>query len=287
MGNSFKEVHYESLSRYPLLAGVSQTSFKKNTIKTYQSILSKLTTQFGERDLNSLTPEEILTFLTQINHDTKQATKRTRYSQLTSLFNFIIQNLDHDFRSPCDTPMLKKFYRSPGLIRWTILEKEVVDEVIFWTIKPRNRLMLELMARGGMRISEVLQLTPNDIEDRKLVLRNPKSGKERETVFIPQKVADRLKEYIVSKGIGSDKRIFPISYTAGRRVVNKAGKVVGIHLRPHDLRRHAATYASRSGVPIEIVSKVILRHANLSTTQRYLGTVSDVEAMRWIDNLYG
>jgi integrase len=100
-------------------------------------------------------------------------------------------------------------------------------------------------------------------------------------------VADRLKEYINAKAIGSDRRIFPISYTAGRRVVNKAGNVVGIHLRPHDLRRHAATYASRSGVPIEIVSKVILRHANLSTTQRYLWTVSDVEAMRWIDNLYG
>jgi integrase len=183
--------------------------------------------------------------------------------------------------------MLKKFYRSPGLIRWTILEKEVVDEVIFRTIKPRNRLMLELMARGGMRISEVLQLTPSDIEDRKLTLRSPKSGKEREIVFIPQKVADRLKEYINAKGIGSAQRIFRISYTAARRVVNKAGKVVGIHLRPHDLRRHAATYASRSGVPIEIVSKVILRHANLSTTQRYLGTVSDVEAMRWIDNLYG
>jgi len=141
------------------------------------------------------------------------------------------------------------------------------------------------MARGGMRIGEVLKLTPNDIEDRKLTLRTPKSGREREMVFIP--TADRLKEYITTKVIGSGQRIFPISYTAGREVVNKAGKVVGIHLRPHDLRRHAATYASRSGVPIEIVSKVILRHANLSTTQRYLGTVSDVEAMRWIDNLYG
>jgi integrase/recombinase XerD len=43
---------------------------------------------------------------------------------------------------------------------------------------------------------------------------------------------------------------------------------------------------SRSGVPIEIVSKVIVRHANLSTTQRYLGTISDTEAMRWIENLY-
>jgi integrase/recombinase XerD len=280
-------VYHESLSRYPLLAGVSKASFKKNTIKTYQSILSKLTTQFGERELDSLTPEEILSFLTQINQNTKQTTKRTRYSQLTSFFNFVGQNLDSNFRSPCDTPMLKKFYRSPGLIRWTILEKEVVDEVIFRTIKPRNRLMLELMARGGMRISEVLQLTPNDIEDRRLTLRNPKSGKEREIVFIPQKVADRLKGYINTREIKPDQRIFPISYTAARGVVRKAGKVVGIHLRPHDLRRHAATYASRSGVPIEIVSKVILRHANLSTTQRYLGAVSDVEAMRWIDNLYG
>jgi len=152
----------------------------------------------------------------------------------------------------------------------------VIDEVIFRTTKPRNRLILELMARGGMRISEVLKLTPADIEDRRLILKDPKSGKERELVFIPQKTADRLKEYVASKNIGSDRKIFPISYIAARVVVNKAGKVVGIHLRPHDLRRHAATYASRSGVPIEIVSKVILRHANLSTTQQSLGTVSDV-----------
>jgi len=61
---------------------------------------------------------------------------------------------------------------------------------------------------------------------------------------------------------------------------------VNIHLRPHDLRRSAATYASRSGVPLEIVSKVILRHSNLSTTQMYLGKISDTEAMKWIENLY-
>lgn len=54
--------------------------------------------------------------------------------------------------------------------------------------------------------------------------------------------------------------------------------MVGVHLRPHDLRRHTATYASKPGVPVEIVSKVILR---------YLGKVSDVEAVRWIGNLYG
>jgi integrase/recombinase XerD len=142
------------------------------------------------------------------------------------------------------------------------------------------------MARGGMRIGEALKLTPGDVHERKLILRDPMSGKGREFVFLPQKVAERLKEYIRQKNIRFDQPIFPICYEAARSMVKHAGEVVGISLRPHDLRRHAATYASRSGVPIEIVSKVILRHANLSTTQVYLGTVSDVEAMRWIENLY-
>ena len=78
-----------------------------------------------------------------------------------------------------------------------------------------------------------------------------------------------------------------MSYNAARIMVRKAGRLVGIHLRPNDLRRHAAIFASRSCTPIEIVSKVIMRHAHLSTTQRYLGKFIDVEAMRRIENLYG
>ena len=170
---------------------------------------------------------------------------------------------------------------------WKIVEKDLVDEIIFRTMKPRNRIMLELMARGGMRVGEVLKIRPMDIQDRKLTLAGPKSGKESEVVFIPQKVADRLKEYVKDSGARPEQRVFPISYNAARIMVRKAGRLVGIHLRPHDLRRHAATFASRSGTPIEIVRKAIMRHAHLSTTQRYLGKVTDVEAMRWIENLYG
>ncbi len=96
-----------------------------------------------------------------------------------------------------------------------------------------------------------------------------------------------MKKYICNNGIKSDVRIFPITYAAARLVAKKAGELVDIQVRPHDLRRHAATYASRSGTPLEIVSKVLLRHSNLSTTQRYLGKISDVEAIRWIDNLHG
>jgi len=73
---------------------------------------------------------------------------------------------------------------------------------------------------------------------------------------------------------------------AARMVVKKAEKLVGIDLKLHDLRRFAATYASRAGTPLEIVSKIISRHSNLATTQRYLGEISEIEAMRWIDRLH-
>jgi integrase len=183
--------------------------------------------------------------------------------------------------------MLRKLYRPGKLNHWNIVEKETIDEIIFRTTNVRNRLILELMARGGMRVGEVLKLTPKHVDDQKLILQAPKSGNDKEMVFIPRRVADKLNGYIRGKNIESNKRIFPITYAGARLVVKKAGKLVGIELRPHDHRRHAVTYASRSGVPIEIVSKVILRHANLSTTQRYLGKISDTEATRWIENLYG
>lgn len=110
------------------------------------------------------------------------------------------------------------------------MDKEIVDEMIFRTVSRRNRLMLELMGRGGMRIGEVIKITPNDIDDRKIIIRDPRSRKEIEVVFIPQKVANRLKEYIRSKDIESHKRFFPISYQAARMVVKKTGKLVDIEI---------------------------------------------------------
>lgn len=227
-----------------------------------------------------------MTFLTQITKSTKRTTNRLRYSLLNAFFNLIKNTLDDKISNPCDTVMLKKIFKSVRGVQWKIYEKEIIDEIIFKVETLRNRLLLELMARGGMRIGEVLKIRPIDVDSRKIILHDPKSGKETEVVYIPQKIADRLKEYIRVNNIDQNQRIFPLTYGGAREVVRKAGKAAGVTLRPHDLRRYAATYASRSGTPIEIVSKVILRHANLSTTQRYLGKVSDSEAVRWIENLY-
>jgi integrase len=220
------------------------------------------------------------------NPQTKEA-YHENFRRYRAFFNFIKNSVDPDFQNPCDNPALRKLFKAGKPTQFDILEKDVVDEMIFRTRNPRNRLMLELMARSCLRVGEVLKLKPKDIEDRKVIIRDPKSGKEAEVAFLPQKVADRLKKYISDNGIEPGARIFPITYAAARIIVKKAGELVGISLKPHDLRRHAATYASRSGTPIEIVSKILLRHSSLAITQRYLGKISDAEAMRWIDKLHG
>jgi integrase/recombinase XerD len=58
-------------------------------------------------------------------------------------------------------------------------KKKYMDEIIFKPFNPRNRIMLELMARGAMRIGEVLKIRPIYVQDHKITLPEPKSGNEK------------------------------------------------------------------------------------------------------------
>jgi integrase/recombinase XerD len=83
-----------------------------------------------------LSPDEILSFLTQLTEGNKQLTKHTRYSYLSSFFNFIKNNNEPSLQNPCDNPMMRKLFKISEIPQWKILGKEVVDEIIFRTIKP-------------------------------------------------------------------------------------------------------------------------------------------------------
>jgi len=159
--------------------------------------------------------------------------------------------------------------------------------MIYNTKNLRDRLILELQARCGLRIGELLKLKVSDVSDRKLTIRDPKSRKDSEVAFMPEQIANRLSVYIKGKGLSSNDTLFPMCYSTARSLIKLLAKRLNIAMNPHDLRRHSATYASRNGVPLEIVSKVILRHRDLKTTQIYLGRVSEPEAIRWMDVLHG
>jgi integrase len=167
------------------------------------------------------------------------------------------------------------------------LDKELVDQLIYSASSARDRLILELQARCGLRIGEVLKLRVADVMDRKLTIQEPKSGKESEIAFMPEQIAKRLAEYISGKNIGPDDRLFLVCYSTVRALIKRLSDRFHVKVSPHDFRRHSATYASRNGVPLEIVSKVLLRHHDLKTTQVYLGKINDSEAIRWMDVLHG
>jgi integrase/recombinase XerD len=128
---------------------------KKNTVRAYRWIINKFCADFGEEELARLSSEKVLQFFNVVTDGCKPQTKRVRFTHLSSFFSFMKNNIDTDFQNLCELPMLRKLFRPTVTVRWNIIEKETVDEIIFRTTNVRNRFILELMARGGMRIPEI------------------------------------------------------------------------------------------------------------------------------------
>ncbi|MDA8156410.1 MAG: site-specific integrase [Actinomycetota bacterium] len=260
---------------------------KKSTLKSYGKFLDKFETMFAKHDVASVSTEDVSNYLEECTETLNKSTRHLRYAQIKAFFNYVIEANDLNIKNPCNGALLSKTYKNVCHRPRKILDKETVDEIIFNSRSVRDRLILELQARCGLRIGEVLNLRASDISGRKLMIEEPKSGRDAEVAFMPEHIAIRLAEYVQIKQLSPGDRVFPLCYTAVRNIVNRLEEKVNVKLTPHDLRRHSATYASRNGVPLEIISKVILRHQDLKTTQIYLGKISDTEAIRWMDILHG
>ncbi|MGD2270150.1 MAG: tyrosine-type recombinase/integrase [Desulfobacterales bacterium] len=125
-----------------------------------------------------------MSFLDRLGEVTKQATKKFRYALLKAFFNFLRNTIDESLPNPCDTLIMRKIFREPKISRWDILEKDLVDEMIFRTRNRRDRLMLELMARSGMRVGEVLKIRAGDVVDQKIIFRIQKAAKnQKRSIF--------------------------------------------------------------------------------------------------------
>ena len=264
-----------------------KANLRPSTIVGYRYLMNLFEEFFGGKDVSSLGSEDVYHFLEMITESNSKSTKGHRYAQLKAFLNFIIMNYELDVSNPLDTPLMRKTFRKPKTEPRKTIPREIIDELVFKSKDLRDRLILELQAKCGARIGEVLKIRVKDIDGRRIIIRDPKSGKHNEVIFMPEQIANRLKTYIQQKGLTDEDRVFNLCYTAARSLIKGIGKKVGVKLNPHDLRRHSATFASRNGVPIEIISKVLLRHQNLKTTQLYLGKVTDSEAIRWMDILHG
>lgn len=146
-------------------------------------------------------------------------------------------------------------------------------------IAVRDRAMLEVFYAGGVRVSEIIGVTIEDVRlDLGYVLVRGKGDKER-IVPLGKSAVDAVTEYMRgARGILAAKRSSPLLFLGrGARkltrqrvwqMVRAASATTGRRASPHMLRHSCATHMVENGADLRTV-QTILGHADISTTQVY------------------
>jgi integrase/recombinase XerD len=149
----------------------------------------------------------------------------------------------------------------------------------------RDRVILALLVGCGLRRAEAVGLSVNDVHQRDgrwvLVDLRGKHGRIR-TVPVPAWVKQAVDSWTEAAGIPSGRLLRSVTQTdavggtsltaqAVFAVVREYGRQVGLEIRPHDLRRTCAKLCRAAGGDLEQI-QLLLGHASIQTTERYLGT---------------
>ena len=152
------------------------------------------------------------------------------------------------------------------------LEKEQVDEILRAAemSSTRDYLLLRFMWRTGVRVSEVINVTPKDIEFKNGVvnIRKAKGGRQRR-VPLDEDTLKMLSDYVVALNTLEDQPVFPIKRNRVFNIVKKYGNMIGVNIHPHTLRHSFAINLVRGGTDLRRV-QLMLGHTSLSITQVYL-----------------
>jgi site-specific recombinase XerD len=151
----------------------------------------------------------------------------------------------------------------------------------------RDRAILALLLGCGLRRAELLRIDVEDLEQRegRWVLPDMAGkGSRIRTVTVPAGVKTRIDAWTRAAGIAEGRLFRPVSKAgvlAGEeirdekavwRLVMHYAKATGLgKLAPHDLRRTCAKLCRKAGGDLEQI-QLLLGHASIQTTERYLGT---------------
>jgi site-specific recombinase XerD len=107
----------------------------------------------------------------------------------------------------------------------------------------RDYLIVKTIWETGMRASEVLGVTPTDIEPKNgiITIANAKGGKERR-VLLKKESVDELFSYTAQNDIENDAKLFPFKRRQLYNIVKKYGILanIGPGVHPHTLRHSFA-----------------------------------------------
>lgn len=267
----FLKMYYEDM----------ETRLRENTMRTKKYIIDlKIVPYFGQKRINDIKAADIRKWQNKLIKQGYSATYlKTINNQLSAIFNFAVRYYDLP-NNPCAKAGSMGKSKADEMNFWT---KEEFTQFIDCMMDKRQSYMAFLILYWtGMRMGELLALTPADIDlekrtisisksyqrlGRKDVITPPKTPKSNRVIAISGFLADDLKDYMDSLyEIQENDRLLPITKYFLEHEMQRGIKASGLkRIRIHDLRHsHASLLVEMGILPLEIAER--LGHEKVETT---------------------
>ena len=272
-----------------------ERGLSKHTLSAYRSDLDQCAAFLAKRGVNdwrSVSRAQASGWVHSLNGRVcSPASQARKLTALRGLARFLVREKlrDADFTELLASPKLTR--RIPG----TLTPEEVARLLAAPTggdaSALRDRALLELFYSSGLRVSELANLTLQQVDLENGFLRVFGKGSKERVVPIGGKAADAVTTYLVSgrpalvkARTGSqlflNHRGSALSRVGLWMIVKKYAARAGItkNVKPHGLRHSFATHLLTGGADLRAIQEM-LGHASISTTQIYTA----VETRRLLD----
>jgi len=253
-------------------------SFSPWTVRAYATDLRMLR-EFLEKRLGrvprptEITREMIVQFGVSLR-GASPLTLRRKYACISSFFGFL-QDMGYATANPARRLPLPRVSQPVPVC----LTEEMAQRLIAAADRPWSKAMIVLLLSTGIRRSEAVGITLDDLdlEKRQLLIRG-KGDKER-VVPLTDQAVDAIQAYLPHRTRTQSRHLF-VSAWKGQplhgRCINRMLKIIiqnagleGQGITPHKLRHTFATHLIRNGADVRTVQE-LLGHSDIQTTARYL-----------------
>jgi len=254
-----------------------------NTYMSYKQDLDKYYIYLNELNITKIkqiTKEIIKNYF--INLKDNGMSDKSIARKLTTIKNFhkFLYSNEYtmiDVSSSIERPKLRKTL--PKVL--TVEEVDRLLDVDCDTVFDyRDKAMLELMYATGLRVSELLNLTLNDIDLENCIVRCVGKGNKERMIPIGEYVLSSMNNYLERRIklylMKRDEHLFLNNHGKGLsrssffKMIKKRLKIcnINVDVSPHTLRHSFATHMIEYGSDLRVVQE-LLGHSDISTTRIY------------------
>ncbi len=253
-----------------------------NTVSAYGSDLALFDQWLNAVTLPEATENDISRFLLyrqQQGHSNRSSARML--SSLRRFYAYLLREklITNDPTQLIDAPHIGR--NLPDSLSEAEVEKLLLAPETVHALGFRDRTMLELLYAAGLRVSELVGLSFQQVNFRQGCIRISGKGDKERLIPVGEEAMSWLEQYLSGPRqdiLGNRQSDFLFVTTRGSsmtrqafwHIIKRYAKQAGIakHLSPHTLRHAFATHLLNHGADLRVV-QLLLGHADLSTTQIY------------------